>query len=170
MKKEQDTESSGILGMDSIIAWEPSVVLDGVELTAEEWERIIRAKEGLVFVRGQWMELNAEDISRLEDYWQAAHSEELTSLKDILKISADPDREIVFDGELAEAMDRFRDPGKLSLLPQPESLNGSLRNYQLRGVFVAVACREHGDRRLPCGRHGSRQDDPGAGDPVAGEG
>ena len=132
-EKGAGTESSGILGMDSIIAWEPSVVLDGVELTAEEWERIIRAKEGLVFARGQWMELNAEDISRLEDYWQAAHSEELTSLEDILKISADPDREIVFDGELAEAMDRFRDPGKLSLLPQPESVNGSLRNYQLRG-------------------------------------
>ena len=127
------TESSGLLGMDTVVEWQPTVVLDGVPMTREEWEAVVRAKEGLVFMRGQWMELSAGEVARLEEFWQAEARKEEASLADLLRAAADPDMEVAFEGGLARAMDRLREPGALAVRDQPETLTGTLRNYQLRG-------------------------------------
>ncbi len=127
------TESSGLLGMDTVVQWQPTVVLDGIPMTREEWEAIVRAKEGLVFMRGQWMELSAAEVARLEEFWRTDARMEETSLADLLRASADPDTEVVFEDGLGQAMETFRKPGALRVQSQPESLTGTLRNYQLRG-------------------------------------
>ena len=127
------TESSGLLGMDTVVEWRPTVVLDGIPMTREEWEAIVRAKEGLVFMRGQWMELSAREVARLEEFWQADALMEEASLSDLLRASADPDTEVVFEDGLGQVMDRLREPGTLRVQGQPELLTGTLRNYQLRG-------------------------------------
>ncbi len=127
------TESSGLLGLDTVVEWRPTVVLDGIPMTREEWESIVRAKEGLVFMRGQWMELSAGEVARLEEFWQADARMEEASLADLLRASADPETEVVFEDGLGEAMGALREPGTLRIQGQPESLTGTLRNYQLRG-------------------------------------
>ncbi|MDE2790106.1 MAG: DEAD/DEAH box helicase [Paracoccaceae bacterium] len=128
------TESSGILGMDTVVEWQPTVVLDGIPMTREEWEAVVRAKEGLVFMRGQWMELSAGEVARLEEFWQAEPRLEEASLADMLRASADPETEVVFQDGLGQAMSQLREPGTLEVQDQPDSLTGTLRNYQLRGL------------------------------------
>ncbi len=143
-EKGAGTESQGILSMNAVISWQPSVVMDGVPLTETEWEEIVRTKEGLVYMRGQWMELSAGDIDVLEQYWQEEAVSQETSLRELLHIAADPHREVVYEDDLADAMEAFRDSEKVALRPQPDTLSGELRNYQVRGFSWLVSLENLG--------------------------
>ncbi len=132
-EKGVGTESTGLLGLDAVISWQPSVVMDGVPLTASEWEEVVSAKQGLVYMRGQWMELSADDIAVLEQYWQQDGAPQETSLREILHTAADPHNEVVYGGDLADALKILQEAENVALLEQPDSLSGTLRSYQLRG-------------------------------------
>ena len=127
------SSESSIFGMDSIVNWRPSVVVDGIPLTEEEWEDIVRAKEGLVRMRGQWMELNAAEVARLEEFWRAGADDASISIGELLRAQADNETEVVFGDDLEQAMVALREEGALAIQEQPPELDGELRSYQLRG-------------------------------------
>ena len=128
---------SGLLGLDQLVEYEPRIVLDGEVLTQEEWERITAAKEGLVQVRGQWMELREGEVSRLEEYWDAAGSPGEMTLGELIRAEAGtgPDSvEVACDGELGGMLSALRGAGGLRMLAQPARFEGQLREYQVRGL------------------------------------
>ncbi|MDE0306219.1 MAG: DEAD/DEAH box helicase [Albidovulum sp.] len=126
-------EDSGLFGMDALVEWQPTVVIDGVPLSDEEWEAIVKAKEGLVYMRGEWMELNLEEVARLEEFWNAGGDPASMSMGELLRAQAEEETEVVFEGDLEQAMAFLHEEGALAVQDQPPALNGSLRNYQIRG-------------------------------------
>ena len=129
-------EGSGLLGLDQLVQYEPRIVLDGKVLTKEEWERITAAKEGLVQVRGQWMELREGEVSRLEEYWDTAGSPREMTFGELIRAEAGtgPDSvEVACDGELGGMLSVLRGAGGLKMLAQPARFEGQLREYQVRG-------------------------------------
>ena len=131
-----ESEGSGLLGLDRLIEYEPRVVLDGEPLTTQEWERIVAAKEGLVQVRGQWMELHGDEVSRLEEYWGAGGSPREMTVGELIRAEArtGPDSvEVDCEGELGGMLAGLRRAGALEMLDQPADFRGQLREYQVRG-------------------------------------
>lgn len=133
---EAGSESSGLLGFDSIVKLTPQVVLDGEPLEPLEWERIVAAKEGLVEIRGQWMELQSDDVARLEEYWESGGEPQSTTVADLLRMEADADEsgmEVVYRDGVGQLLAGLRNRDGLQELAQPASFVGRLRDYQVRG-------------------------------------
>ena len=127
-------ESSGLLGFDALIEFKPQLVLDGEPLTSDEWDRVVAAKQGLVELRGQWMELQGEEVSRLEEFWDRGDQLHAMTVADVLRAGAGADNpEIVYQGESGQLLSGLSGAGAFTQLKQPAGFVGKLRPYQLRG-------------------------------------
>ena len=128
------SDGPGFFGFDTLVKFTPQVMLDGKPLTKAEWAQVVAAKEGLVQLRGEWMELRSDEIARLEEHWNAGEEAVFLSVRDMFRAEADADGpEIVADGELGQALAALRGTGALDQLAQPAGFVGELRAYQLRG-------------------------------------
>ncbi|MDE0450088.1 MAG: DEAD/DEAH box helicase [Spirochaetaceae bacterium] len=128
------SESPALLGFDTLLAFDAQVVLDGEPITASEWRAIVAAKEGLVRLRGQWMELRGDEVSRLEEYWAADAGSQTMTVADLLRAEAGSDAlEVVCEGEVGRMLGVLRGTGSLEMLDQPAGFAGELRGYQVRG-------------------------------------
>lgn len=130
------TESSGLLGFGTLIEFRAEVVMDGKPLTSREWERLVSAKEGLVEVRGQWMELRADEVARLEEYWEAGDQPQSMTVAELLRAEADASStgiEVVYEDALGQMLHGLRNARSLEMLGQPSAFVGRLRDYQVRG-------------------------------------
>ena len=132
------TESSGLLGMDAVVDWSPHVVIDGEPLTVEEWNRIVAAKEGLVFMRGEWMELSADEVADLESYWQSDAEDRSMTFGEFMRTRADQGVEIACEGALEDALAALCTSDALGVQEQPAGFEGTLRSYQRRGFSWLV--------------------------------
>ena len=127
-------ESSGMLGFDTLVEFQAQVVLDGEPLTREEWERVVAAKEGLVQLRGEWMELRAEEVVRLEEYWEAGDGLRNMTVADLVRAQAGSDSlEIDPASDFGQMLAALQGTGTLEMLDQPSGFVGTLRGYQVRG-------------------------------------
>ena len=128
------SESPSILGFDTLLAFNAQVVLDGEPITPSEWQSIVAAKEGLVRLRGQWMELRGDEVARLEEYWAADAGSQTMTVADLLRAEAGSDAlEVVCEGAVGRMLAVLRGTGALELLDQPAGFAGELRGYQVRG-------------------------------------
>ena len=128
------TEAPAMLGFDTLVSFDARIVLDGKPITQREWESIVAAKEGLVRLRGQWMELQGDEVARLEEYWQAEAGEQSMTVADLLRAEAGADApEVVCEGAIGGMLAALRGTGALELLDQPAGFAGELRGYQVRG-------------------------------------
>ena len=127
-------ESSGMLGFDTLVDFQAQVVLDGKPLTRPEWERLVAAKEGLVQLRGQWMELRSEEVARLEEYWRAGDGLRSMTVADLVRAQADSNAlEIDPESDFGQMFAALQGKGSLEILDQPPGFVGALRGYQVRG-------------------------------------
>ncbi len=132
------SESSGLLGMDALVDWNPQIVIDGAPLSDDEWERIVAAKEGLVFMRGAWMELSADEVADLESYWTAGAGDQSMTFGEFMRTQADKGVEIACEGALEDAMAALGASDALAAAEQPAGFEGELRRYQRRGFSWLV--------------------------------
>ncbi|MCY3982857.1 MAG: DEAD/DEAH box helicase [Roseovarius sp.] len=133
--------ASGLLGLDSIVEYSPTLIFNGVELTMEEWNAAVQSKQELVSIRGHWMELKAEEIERLEEFWNSHDSIHEMTVADMIRAEAEPDVEFEVEGDLKGMLEALRDSGGVTIHDQPEGFAGNLRGYQLRG-FSWLSCLE----------------------------
>ncbi len=127
-------ESTGLLGLNALLRFKSEVLMDGTPLTREEWESVVRGKQGLVRLRGQWMELQPGEVKRLEEFWNKGAELLSMTVQETLKMAASTDGpEILHDGEAGQVLAGLAGPGALEQLEQPGLLQGRLRPYQLRG-------------------------------------
>jgi non-specific serine/threonine protein kinase len=71
-----DAAKAGGVGLNAMLSFKVEASLDGARLTPEEWAQIQASPSGLVNLRGQWVELDAEQLGRVMEHWQqvqAAH-------------------------------------------------------------------------------------------------
>ena len=127
-------ETPAMLGFDTLLTFEPHVVLDGTPITRDEWDAIVAAKEGLVQLRGQWMELHGDEVARLEQYWEAEAGALTMTAADLLHAEAGAEApEVVGEDGSAGMLAALRGNGALRMLDQPAGFAGELRGYQVRG-------------------------------------
>ncbi len=129
--------SNGYFSLSTLISYEYQLSIGGQVVTEEEWQQLVNAKTALVQFRGQWMELDRDKMQQLLQFWQThQHEEQEITLLDMLKIGteAEDDLEWDHDQNLREMLSRLHDKNAFGPIQDPQSLQGTLRDYQKRGV------------------------------------
>jgi SNF2 family DNA or RNA helicase len=150
--KGGDANVKSRISMENLVNYQWKLSLGETELTETEFKALAKLKSPLVQIRGQWVTLDAEQIEAAIKFWQGHQLEGEMSLLEALKLglggeaSTDglPIDGVMPDGWLAEWLEKFAQSEKLEQLPQPDSLNGQLRPYQLYGYSWLAFLRKWG--------------------------
>ena len=125
--------------------WELSV--GDTNLTKEEFEALVSLKSPLVQIRGQWVQLDADQVEAAIHFWENRQLKGEVGLLEAVRMNQGldggfdglPVDDVQAEGWLAEWLVQFNqatsdDPTHTLLeLPQPGGLNGELRPYQRYG-------------------------------------
>jgi superfamily II DNA or RNA helicase len=139
------------LGLDALLDFRMEVTLDGESLTAAEVKRLLAQSDGLAFIRGQWVEVDRERLSRTLDQFEVVErraasdglsfGEAMRMLAgagisgDDAAAQADVDWSQTVAGLwLAETLVALRGPEGLARVDPGPKLQGTLRPYQQAGV------------------------------------
>ncbi|MCB0127654.1 MAG: DEAD/DEAH box helicase, partial [Caldilineaceae bacterium] len=128
------------MSMDKLVNYKWELSLGDTTLTKEEFDALVALKSPLVQIRGQWVELDPEQIEAAIEFWQRHDADADVSLHEALGIGLGaaemdglPIEEVEFEGWLADWMQRFTGNERLDVLAQPQSLHATLRPYQAYG-------------------------------------
>ena len=139
------------LGMDALLDFRMEVTLDGENLTAVEIKRLLAHSDGLALIRGKWVEVDHERLSRTLEQFEAIERRAVTdglSFGEAMRMLAGADlagdrgagqadvawSETLAGPWLAETLAALRHPDRLSRADPGRSLQGTLRPYQQAGV------------------------------------
>jgi non-specific serine/threonine protein kinase len=138
------------LGMDALLDFQMEVTLDGENLSAAEIKRLLAQTDGLAFIRGKWVEVDHERLSRTVERFETIERDAAAnglSFGEAMRLVAgagisgdaaaasDVDWSQTVAGPwLAQTLADLRRPdGSAHVDPGP-SLRGTLRPYQHAGV------------------------------------
>jgi non-specific serine/threonine protein kinase len=139
------------LGMDALLDFRMEVTLDGENLSAAEIKRLLAHSDGLALIRGKWVEVDRERLSRTLDQFEVIAqraSNDGLSFGEAMRMLAGAGiggdeaagqadvawSETIAGPWLAETLRDLRRPDGLSHVDSGRSFQGTLRPYQLTGV------------------------------------
>jgi non-specific serine/threonine protein kinase len=139
------------LGMDALLDFEMEVTLEGESLSLAEVKRLLEQSDGLVLIRGKWVEVDRERLSRTIEQFEAlerrAESGGLSFGEAMRMLAgagianqdhatqADIDWSQTVAGPwLAQTLASLRGPEGLARVDPGRALRGTLRPYQHAGV------------------------------------
>jgi SNF2 family DNA or RNA helicase len=139
--KSSDVVSQSRLTLENLVRYEWELSVGETTLTEDEFRALAALKSPLVQIRGQWVQLDAEQIEAAIQFWQKQELSGEFGLLEALQYSLGaqetkgnlPVDEVIPEGWLAEWLERMSQAGPLSELQQPSGLNGELRPYQRYG-------------------------------------
>jgi non-specific serine/threonine protein kinase len=141
---------SGV-GQDALLDFRMEVTLDGKTLTPAEIRELLAKSDGLALVRGRWVEVDRERLSRMMEYFgqvERTAAEKGLSLREAMRMLAGADVDAASESDdrkadwaqviagpwLAETLKGLRSPEELAGVDPGPALRGTLRPYQQVGV------------------------------------
>jgi SNF2 family DNA or RNA helicase len=139
------------LSLDDIVQFDWQIALGDKTLSLEELERLAQLKAPLVRIRGQWVQMNSEEIRAAIDFWRTKGPREAT-VSDIVRMSLGVQEAaggfefagVEATGPLEELLQRLQEPARLEPLDAPAGFVGTLRPYQQRGYSWLTFLRRWG--------------------------
>jgi len=156
-----DSARNASLGKDALLDFHMSLALGNQQLSAEEAEALLNGTQGLVLLRGAWVEVDSEKLRDALAHWQQIEQQvgsngisfiegmrllagASADLKENEAIDEHASWSLVEAGEsLRETLARLRTPAGLAG-PPPLSFRGKLRHYQLAGLNWLWLCSRLG--------------------------
>ncbi|MEO5333492.1 MAG: DEAD/DEAH box helicase [Magnetococcus sp. YQC-5] len=128
------------MGMEEIVRFDWEIALGGETLSYKELMDLAKLKSSLVRVRGQWVEVNPEEMQEALTFWKK-RQEGSATVRDILRMAIGAEQvsstleleQVQAEGWVGELLDRMEGRQGLETLPLPEGFHGILRPYQERG-------------------------------------
>ena len=145
------TRAPSALGLDGLLDFHAEMTLDGEPLTEQEMRALLAGTEGLVLLRGHWVEVDRErlgrELQRFRDAERLAEESGLTFTEAMRMLAgaaiaagSDGDDTAAADWSrvtagpwLAKTLQALRSPDGAGADPGPD-LRGALRPYQKTGV------------------------------------
>jgi len=139
-------------GVDALLDFNVAVALNGETLSADEIKDILSGEDGLVLVKGQWVEVDREKLQEAIDHWQGlqeqAENGEISFIEGMRLLAgassdltndeqADHEKQWVHisaGGALREILSGLREPANLDSVKIGSQLKTQLRPYQQRGL------------------------------------
>ena len=137
-------------GLEQLLDFEVDVALDGEPLTPAEKKQLLASAEGLVLLRGKWVEVDQARLKQALDHWNRVAQEHPEGIDYItgmrLLAGAELSASETIDEEVAswsrvtagnwlrETLANLRHPGEKESLQPGRDLQATLRPYQAEGV------------------------------------
>ena len=139
------------LGADTLLDFRVRVALGDAELTEAEWRQLLDGEDGLVLLRGQWVEVDRQKLQQALAHWKQIEEKADSGLSFIegMRLLAGLPAEFASDSPqleaarewafvqagqwLASVLAGLRDPAALDSAASPPGLQTTLRPYQLVG-------------------------------------
>ena len=144
------SNTPGILGKDALLDFEMGVTLDGEPLTEDEISKLLAGSDGLVLMRGRWVEVDRNKLSGMLARFRQAEKTAMQggfTFAEAMRMlagahvgpddvpSADQDWSSIVAGPwLAETLAGLRSPEGLAHIEPGSTLKAELRPYQKAGV------------------------------------
>jgi SNF2 family DNA or RNA helicase len=135
-------QGGGGMSLEEIVKFDWEVALGDEKLTLKELEMLARLKSPLVRVRGQWVELNAEEIQAALDFWKKG-ARGRARVRDIVQMALGAKTNapggidfagVTARGWIGDLLARLEGREGFSEIPAPDGFQGTLRPYQVRGL------------------------------------
>ena len=135
-----------------MLDFQVDVALGDQSLTPDEWQQLMAAEDGLVLLRGQWIEVDREKLQEALDHWKLVQRRAADGLSFIegMRLLAGVPADLANNSEdtsedrswafveaghwLGEILAQLRDPENLPPLTAGGDLRATLRHYQETGV------------------------------------
>ena len=134
--------------MTSLIDLDVEMALGDEPLSMQELEELADLKVPLVRFRGQWVEINADDIRAAADFWR---NRQQVSLREVVQIvlgadqrAQDDNVSLAADDWLREILENLQQKGRIERMEAPEDFAGQLRPYQELGYSWLAFLRNWG--------------------------
>ena len=139
------------LDLDQILSFDWRVALGNEVLSPDELRELASLKASLVRLRGQWVQVDAGEITAALEFWQKKAAAG-TSARELLQMSLGglpgstrlAPAEVTAEGWLGDLLARLTGQASLEELPTPEQFQGSLRPYQAKGYSWLYFLRQWG--------------------------
>jgi SNF2 family DNA or RNA helicase len=143
--------SGSSLSLGDFLEVDWTLALGDQPLSLKELETLARLKAPLVQVRGQWVQLNADEIQAAIDFWKkrAAGQATVSAVVQMALGQARAPGGLAFGGVTAtgwisDFLARLEGRAAFEELPPPEGFHGTLRPYQVRGYSWLGFLRQWG--------------------------
>jgi len=134
--------SSGHMSVQNLVKYRWQLSIGDTALTREEFNALVALKSPLVQIRGQWVQLDPEQIEAAIQFWQKQQTlEGEFSLHEAMQLGLGSVEtrnglqvnSVEMDEWLQSWLDKLQGDEQLAILPPPEGLRGTLRPYQQYG-------------------------------------
>lgn len=143
-----ESKSGSNLGLENLLSFNVELALEGERLSKEELEGLAAAKEGLVYLRGQWVEVDGEKLKQALAHWEKMKREtkdgEISFIEGMRLLAGAPSElrqeeetswiKVCAGNTLEKLLKQLRDPSQLSIKLSLSELKAVLRPYQQEGV------------------------------------
>jgi len=136
----------------AMLDFKVQLALGDQQLTEAEWRELMAAEEGLVLLRGQWVEVDRQKLSEALDHWKKVEKQAQEgglSFIEGMRLLAGAPRDLAADGDedpqrqwsfvhagkwLGRVLKDLRSPENLAQVHPGAAWKGTLRKYQETGV------------------------------------
>ncbi|MDR0468594.1 MAG: DEAD/DEAH box helicase, partial [Peptococcaceae bacterium] len=143
------------LGLNALLSFTPSLIVDGIEITRDEVERLLSQAAGLTLLKGKWVEVDHEKLQAvLNVFDQAASDSDEMTFAEAMRIQmglagtsglyADGSVEVSNGQWLSGALESLKTNGKRLHVDVGDSFRAVLRHYQQDGLDWIETMRNMG--------------------------
>jgi len=150
--------TEGRLGLSQLVQFDWNLAVGDLELTEEEFRRVVAQRRRLFRVRGKWLRLDPPFIKKIQQF---VRKKDGISLGEILHLrlleetssppaaretgpEEAPRVEVELGGQLARMVEQLDNISRIPLLEAPASFRGALRKYQQAGTSWLLFLRRFG--------------------------
>ncbi|OXT16071.1 ATP-dependent helicase [Bacillus sp. OG2] len=158
VKGNSGSHRPSFVGLQAMLDYDWRFSMNGVELSEDEFNKLVEEKRRLVYIRGRWIKLDHGFIRQIQDLMKKAEKEGL-HVRDLIEqeLSGEDDSEDELDNPKAFAriqielnrqwkqmVKQLREVNNIPLADAPEALHGELRPYQQLGMSWLLFLRKYG--------------------------
>ena len=144
-------KSGGGLSLDVVVQFDWEVALGDQKLSRGELQALAELKAPLVKVRGQWVQMSAEEIQAALEFWKRRSRQSATA-RDIVRMALGADRPagaldfqgVSATGWIGDLLAQLEGGAAFRSLSPPRGFQGELRPYQRRGYSWLAFLKQWG--------------------------
>ncbi len=149
--KPPKMQANAGLSLESLVDVDWEVALGDQSLSLPELRKLARQKASLVKVRGQWVQLDADEIQAALDFWNKRQGAQAPA-RDVVRMALGlastpggiPFEGVTATGWIAEFLSQLEGSAAVEEAPLPDGFRATLRPYQLRGYSWMTFLRKWG--------------------------
>ena len=150
--KQGPRVNQSLMGKEAVVGYNWQVALGDQTLSFDEFKALAELKVPLVNVRGQWVELQQDEIERAIAFFEKKRGQGEMDLSEAMRIGLGQEQsetglpvvDVEGEGWVGDFLNRVSEDARIPEVEPPATFSGQLRPYQLRGVSWLSFLRQYG--------------------------